>query len=334
MSTQAAVTILDIEDLTAANAGMDLLEQDGMSLQSAALRARRVIIRLESATVVYHATNLRVRVRSKVRNGLLAYVTFGPKATGTVQGFEVRPGMMVVAEPEIEAGFVADPGYESVALLVPPDEVRNHVMARQRADEFHWPRGVEILRADPLAARELFRSGKRLAVAASRTPALFDEGRSERDAAQTELLEALLRAMRTTDALDPVGKERTRQAYSQIVTIAENCLLANRGERVQLSGLCRAADVSERTLECAFKEITGLSPVAYLIRLRLHRVRAALLAAEPSSTQVSVEALKWGFWHFGEFSRAYKRCFGELPSDTLRRQSGFANRQGDTVASK
>jgi transcriptional regulator GlxA family with amidase domain len=64
----------------------------------------------------------------------------------------------------------------------------------------------------------------------------------------------------------------------------------------------------------------GLSPMAYLIRLRLHRVRAALLAAEPGSTQVSVEALKWGFWHFGEFSRAYKRCFGELPSDTLRRK--------------
>jgi AraC-like DNA-binding protein len=333
MSAQPAVTVFDINDLTAANAGMDLLEQDGMSLQSAALRARRVIIRLESATVVYHATNLRVRMRSKVRNGLLAYATFGPKAAGTVEGLQVRPGMMLAAEPAVEAVFVADPGYESVALLVPPEVVRVHLMARRRADEFRWPHGVEVLRADPLAARALFRSGKRLAVAACRTPALFDVGRSERDAAQTELLEALLRAMRTTDALDPVGKERTRQAYSQIVTIAENCLLASGGERVQLSGLCRAADVSVRTLECAFKEITGLSPVAYLIRLRLHRVRAALLAAEPASTQVSAEALKWGFWHFGEFSRAYKRCFGELPSDTLRRQSGLANRQGDTVAS-
>jgi AraC-like DNA-binding protein len=31
-------------------------------------------------------------------------------------------------------------------------------------------------------------------------------------------------------------------------------------------------------------------------------------------------ALNWGFWHFGEFSRAYKDCFGELPSVTLRRR--------------
>jgi transcriptional regulator GlxA family with amidase domain len=62
----------------------------------------------------------------------------------------------------------------------------------------------------------------------------------------------------------------------------------------------------------------GLSPVTYLIRLRLHRVRQALLAANEGTTTVSTEALNWGFWHFGEFSRAYRECFGELPSDTLR----------------
>jgi AraC-like DNA-binding protein len=53
----------------------------------------------------------------------------------------------------------------------------------------------------------------------------------------------------------------------------------------------------------------------------LHRVRQALAAAKAESTTVSTEALNWGFWHFGEFSRAYKDCFGELPSDTLRRNS-------------
>jgi transcriptional regulator GlxA family with amidase domain len=77
--------------------------------------------------------------------------------------------------------------------------------------------------------------------------------------------------------------------------------------------------VSERTLEYAVKEIMGLTPMTYLVRLRLHRVRQALLAGTQGSTTVSAEALNWGFWHFGEFSRAYRECFGELPSDTLRR---------------
>jgi AraC family ethanolamine operon transcriptional activator len=86
-----------------------------------------------------------------------------------------------------------------------------------------------------------------------------------------------------------------------------------------VTDLCAAAGVSERTLEYAFKEVMGLTPVNFLNRLRLHRVRQALLAASQGSSTVSAEALKWGFWHFGEFSRAYKACFGELPSDTLRR---------------
>jgi transcriptional regulator GlxA family with amidase domain len=59
--------------------------------------------------------------------------------------------------------------------------------------------------------------------------------------------------------------------------------------------------------------------MAYLSRFRLHRVRKALLAATPGSTTVSAEALAWGFWHFGELSRAYRECFGELPSETLLR---------------
>ena len=42
-----------------------------------------------------------------------------------------------------------------------------------------------------------------------------------------------------------------------------------------------------------------------------------LFTGEPIT---AAEALNWGFWHFGEFSRAYKDCFGELPSETLRRK--------------
>jgi AraC-like DNA-binding protein len=317
---QPGVTVVDITDLTAANAGMAVIEQVGMPLLSTPLRARRVIVRLRSAIVVYHSTNLPVRTRTRVHDGLMAYSTFGPRAAGTVEGLEVRPGMLLVVEPETEAGFVVHPGYESVVMLVRPDDVQAHLTARQRAGEFRWPRGVEILRTDPAQARALFRWGKRLAVAASKKSAMFEEGRPEREAVQVELLEVLLTAMRSADKLEPTATERTRQGYSRIVKIAEDHARSRAGERLHLSELCQAADVSERTLEYAFKVVTGLSPMAYLVRLRLHWVHATLLAAEPGSTLISTEALKWGFWHFGEFSRAYKQCFGEPPSRTLRRE--------------
>jgi transcriptional regulator GlxA family with amidase domain len=122
--------------------------------------------------------------------------------------------------------------------------------------------------------------------------------------------------------LEPSRSDRTRQAQSLIVKVAEDYALSRAGANVYVTDLCQASGVSERTLEYAFKAVLGLTPVAYLTRLRLHRVRQALLESRPGATTVSAEALRWGFWHFGEFSRAYKDCFGEQPSDTLQRPAG------------
>jgi AraC family transcriptional regulator, ethanolamine operon transcriptional activator len=144
-------------------------------------------------------------------------------------------------------------------------------------------------------------------------------GRKERAAAQDELLETLLATLDTASSFEPKPGERTRHAHSLVVRAAEDHALSPIDEPVQITDLCRAAGVSERTLQYAFKEVMGLSPRDYLVRVRLHRVRQALLAASQRTSTVSVEALKCGFWHFGEFSRAYKDCFGELPSETLRR---------------
>jgi len=75
-------------------------------------------------------------------------------------------------------------------------------------------------------------------------------------------------------------------------------------------------------LQYAFHDIMGMSPLTYLLRLRLHRARDELRTAASGSTTVTDVAMNWGFWHFGEFSRAYKNCFGEVPSRTLRQSSG------------
>ncbi len=319
---QPAVSIVEITDPIAARAGIELIDQDVMQLQSTPLRALRVIVRLESAVVAFHSTNLRIRTRTSVRKRLLAYVTFGPRAEGTVNGLPIRPDLIVVAEPGSEARFVAGAGWESVTFLLPPHEVSAHLAARQRESEFRMPHGVEVLQADTDKVRGLFDWGKRLVNTAARQPDLFNQRRSERVAAQVELLETLLATLRVANDLEADRSYRTRQAHSLIVKTAEDYALSHTDDPLYVSDLCRAACVSERTLEHAFKEIMGLTPIAYLMRLRLHRVRQALLAGTQGSTTVSAEALKWGFWHFGEFSRAYRECFGELPSDTLRRKPG------------
>jgi AraC-like DNA-binding protein len=319
-----AVTVVEINDPTAAGAGIELIDQEVMQLQALQLRARRVTVRLESAAVLFHSTNLRVRTRTSVRAGMLGYVTFDQRAKGTVNGLPVRPDLMLVSAPESEARLVADCGWESITFLVPPEDLRRHLAARRRESEFRVLRGLEILVADAVRVRGLFGWGKRLVDTATRQPALFNERRNERIAADVELLETLLATLRGASDLEPDRSERTRQAHGLVVKTAEDYALAQIDDPVYVSDLCRVAGVSERTLEYAFKELLGLTPIGYLVRLRLHRVRQALLAATHGSTTVSAEALNWGFWHFGEFSRTYKECFGELPSDTLRRKPGKA----------
>lgn len=319
-SQPPAVTVDDLSDPTALKAGIELLDQDAVQLQSMPLKARRVIVRLESAAIAYYATNLRIRTRTRVRKEMLAYVVFGPQASGTVNGLPVRPGLMLAVEPETEITFVANGGWESISFLLPPADVLDHLTARQREGEFHLPQGVESLQVDAERVRALFEWGKLLLNSASKHPDLFDEQPRQRIAARDEMLEMVLATLRLADDFESTRSDRTRQAQSAIVKAVEDYAMAHTGDRLYVTDLCKFASVSERTLENVFKEVLGLTPMTYLARLRLHRVREALLAANPGSSTVSTEALNWGFWHFGEFSRAYKQCFGELPSDTLRRK--------------
>ena len=314
-----AVTVTDITEPTAVSAGIELIDQDAVQLQSLPLQARRVTVRLDAATVMLTSTNRRMRTHTRVREGLVGYFTFGPETSGKVNGLPVRPGFMIAAGPETEARSVVEPGWESVAFFLSPQDVRAHMAARQPEHDFHVPHGIETLQGDPEGARRLFAWGKRLTTTAARRPVIFNEGKNERSAAEVELLDILFPVLRAAAQLEPTPVERTRQAHSALEKIAEDHALAQAGEPFSVTDLCRAAGASERALEYAFKEVTGLSPVAYLIRLRLHRARQGLLAGTHGTTTVTAEAVKWGFWHFGEFSRAYKQCFGELPSDTLRR---------------
>jgi AraC-like DNA-binding protein len=226
---------------------------------------------------------------------------------------------MLAVEPETEVLFIPESGYESIAFLFPPEHVQAQLRARRREEDFRLPQGVEIL-SSAFPVRRLFRWGKRLVEMAARRPALFNDRKDARLAARDEMVETLLSTLGATREYKPARTGKALQARARIVSKAEDYVLAHTGDRVYVGDLCRVTGVSERTLEYAFREVMGMTPVAHLTRIRLHRVRQELLAAAPGSTTVTAAALDWGFWRFGEFARAYKACFGELPSETLRRK--------------
>lgn len=316
-----AVEISEIGDPTLANAGFEGFDQDLVQLQSQPLKARQVVVRLDGSVIVYQSTNLRLRSRPTLLKDFIGYLTFGPEASGSANGLPVRNDIMLAVPPSASIGMVTDPGYESIAFLLRPEDVAAHLGVRDLESGFHLPDQVEVLHVGAALAGGLFAFGKRLVDTACEHPDQFNTSREQRVAAQADLVDTLLTTLSGTSKLEPEKRERTSQLHSEIVRAAERHALANIDERLYVTDLCRAANVSERTLEYAFRAVMGLSPTSYLTRIRLHRVHHALLIARPGSTTVTAEALNWGFWHFGEFSRAYKDCFNELPSDTLRRTS-------------
>jgi len=319
---QPNVTVVEIWDPATAEEDKGVIDQYLVQLRTEPLRARRVVVRLESTVLIYHSTNLAVRTRTKLMPGLRGVVAFGPQAVGTVNGLFIHPDLLLMAAGHIECQFVVEGGYESITVIVPRTDFETYLTARQLRDPLQPHRTVDLLVCDATKARELFSFGKRLAVTAARQPDLFNGRKEVCVAAGIELVEMLLEAIGSSEVYALTRSEKTHEAYSLIVQRAEKCVLAQPYVSLHVTDLCKAIGASERALEYAFKEILKMSPMAFLRRVRLHRVHQALRTGTRGTTTVSAEALKWGFWHFGDFSKDYKNCFGESPSDTLRSEPG------------
>lgn len=90
---------------------------------------------------------------------------------------------------------------------------------------------------------------------------------------------------------------------------------------ITVSELAKASGCGVRTLELIFRAYYGVTPKYYLKSRRLFAVKHELDMSPASTTLVSDVAARWGFWHMSQFARDYSECFGELPSETLKKNS-------------
>lgn len=92
---------------------------------------------------------------------------------------------------------------------------------------------------------------------------------------------------------------------------------ANLSQPISISDVAEASQVGIRSLQEGFKRFKGMSPMAYLAKLRMEAAHRDLTRAN-SATSVAAIAQKWGFTHLGRFSGDYRKSYGCLPSQTLR----------------
>jgi AraC-like DNA-binding protein len=103
-----------------------------------------------------------------------------------------------------------------------------------------------------------------------------------------------------------------------LVRRAEEFLEAHATEPVTISDLVAQCGCSRRAIFTAFNKYRGYTPMQFLANSRLKSAREALQSPSPGDTVSSI-MYACGFSHPGRFSAAYRRRFGESPSETLRK---------------
>jgi AraC-like DNA-binding protein len=93
-------------------------------------------------------------------------------------------------------------------------------------------------------------------------------------------------------------------------------IVAHADDPLAVGQIARECGLGLRALEKNFLQHFGCSPTVFLHNIRMDRVRQRL--SDPANTKsVTDIALESGCFHLGRFAAAYRKKFGESPSETL-----------------
>jgi AraC-like DNA-binding protein len=101
---------------------------------------------------------------------------------------------------------------------------------------------------------------------------------------------------------------------------AEEFMRVHGAAPIRISDIATAAGCSVRTLGSVFQRFRGRTPLAALHACRLEQVRAELCRGNADAS-IGAVARRYGFTNASRFTIAFRRRFGETPSDIARRAS-------------
>lgn len=106
----------------------------------------------------------------------------------------------------------------------------------------------------------------------------------------------------------------------RVVARAREHIHAHLDTALSVDSIAAAAFTSRRTLHRAFLEVLGETPQAYVLKLRLNRIRRDLATPAEAARTVTLISMQWGMPELGRMAARYRAQFGELPSETLARR--------------
>lgn len=242
--------------------------------------------------------------------GLTLGLVRSPQGKSAIwNGVQVQPDTVVCIPPGAEMVFRSFDDTCIIWLFVPMTLLGEHAMSA-----FH--------EADSLAVQPMCLDDGPLAVQIVTACMAARDGLLQGGAGLAGVRDEVVEIARTFVAAYTRRQPHLgiREAHAMKILRKVRHYLRNRiGETICLHDLCEAAAASERTVRNACEIITGEAPMCFLKAMRLNQVRRALLNAT-TPVRITEIGVRWGFLHMPQFSRDYRELFGELPSETIRRQ--------------
>jgi AraC-like DNA-binding protein len=275
------------------------------------------------------------------RRMTLGYVTYGAETEGTVppeedsylislifaghnllsrsDGARVRTPAnngCVVLSPTRAHWVRMSADAEALAMTIPRVVLEAHLadmLGRPVAEVVDFDLGLDLCTGP---GRALLQSVRFLATELDR-PAGLAHLPLARDHLEAYVLTTLLHAGRH-QFCDALAGANDSRRLGRLAPVAEY-IEAHADRELTPEILARIACVSVRSLHAAFQDQLGETPMSYVRKVRLDRVRADLLRSDPQQVGVTQIATQWGFTHLSRFARQYRDQFKELPSTTLHR---------------
>jgi AraC-like DNA-binding protein len=261
----------------------------------------------ESLARVAHAANIPNRAP-------ILFLADPDQASMHHSGMELSTGEIAVyARSAVHHHWTSGPVRWAAMSLEPDALVR--IGSAVTGRELTMPAATRKVRPKPRDLSRLRALHEAAGQVAKTTPNMFENDEVVR-AVEHSLLHAMISCLVDSDRMEMTTGCRS---HLGIVSRLEEFLITNPDRPLYLAEVCAATGASERTLRVSCHEHLGMGPIKYLWLRRMHLVRRILLRANPQTATVTDVATDHGFWELGRFSVAYRRLFGEMPSDSLRR---------------
>lgn len=285
-------------------------------LKPGTFNANGGLIRLGPVSLARITFNQSVLNRSYAPRDAVAFL-FPGQGSGAafVNGHELGDSQCVAVTKDACCEAITNGRFVVMAAAIDLNvwNAQSHWLETQRVADIRSARIV----SQPAWRRNVENSITWILGALAENPAAFG-----REDVRASLTDRFLVALADLNRGQESGVLCTRDARAhrrKAVERAREYIRQNLTEQIRLSDLCRHAYAQARSLEYGFREVSGVSPVAYIKALKLTSVRKALLSAQAVTRSISEIACDHGFWHLSQFSVDYRKFFGENPSATRMR---------------